>query len=52
VARAAQDQALSNLRNFEGDIVAALFGNPHGFGGFPAPRRRRAAAPRSKMPQP
>ena len=32
---AAQHQALSNVRKFEGDIVAALFGNPHSFGGFP-----------------
>src|SRR6185312_9388621 len=31
----AQDQALSTEGKFEADIVAALFGNPHSFGGFP-----------------
>ena len=31
----AQDQALSTEGKFEADIVAALFGHPHSFGGFP-----------------
>ena len=32
---AAQHQPVSKMGLFEGDVVAALFGNPHRFGGFP-----------------